>query len=218
VILADGTIVDLGCQTAGKWAVEKEGDWAVAATAPTKGLLVLRRTTQETRNVRPLAYNDYAIADIKSHQMTSDLLLRGKLRAGSPVLAEGARVVCSEVQAVGQKTWKLQCWNLPDGEAVTLADELADFRVARGSLSSARVIAERWDYHRGNLLEKSPDLLSSMIVDLRSGKQFAAMKPRPQRDYPSGEIRDRYFRLALSPNGELLAEGGDGVVTLQRLP
>jgi len=46
-----------------------------------------------------------------------------------------------------------------DGETVTLADELAEYRVARGSLSSPRVMPSA-GFHRGNLLEKSPELLS----------------------------------------------------------
>lgn len=68
-----------------------------------------------------------------------------------------------------------------------------------------------------DLLKEVPDMLSLIVVDLRSGRQIASVKPRSQRDYPSGNIWDRYFQYALSPNGEFLAEGGDGTLRLYQI-
>jgi hypothetical protein len=69
-----------------------------------------------------------------------------------------------------------------------------------------------------DLLKEVPDMLSLIVVDLRSGRQIASLKPRQQRDYSSGGIWNRYFQWALSPSGDFLAEGGDGALSLYQHP
>jgi hypothetical protein len=84
----------------------------------------------------------------------------------------------------------------------------------RASRSSPRVVAERWGYHSLDLLKEVPDMLSLIVVDLRSGRRIASVKPRPPRNYSSGGIWDGYFQYAVSPDGGFLTEGGDGTLKL----
>jgi hypothetical protein len=99
---------------------------------------------------------------------------------------------------------------------------LADYRMTSSSSSSPRVVAERWGAHVLERIlpnEGSGKILSLIVVDLRSGRRIATLKPQLQHGNVSsrGQL-DQYFRDALSPNGDLLAEGGDGMLRLYRLP
>lgn len=126
-------------------------------------------------------------------------------------------MLCSELTPAGGYKSDLRCWNLPDGEVIPLASELRGYRITQASRSSPRVVAERWGYHSLNLWKEVPEMLGIIIADLRSGRQIASLKPRQQQESYSIQ-GDRYFQCALSPRGDLLAEGGDGVLTLYQLP
>jgi dipeptidyl aminopeptidase/acylaminoacyl peptidase len=217
VILDDRTMVDLACQPIEKWAVEDEGTWFVAGTVPAKAWVLLRQTTRKI-NGRMVPFNDYAIADLNSHRVTSDSLWHGLLQDTGLIVAEGADAVCSELLAAGEYKSENRCWNLPSGEVLSRPPAFAKYRMTGGSLLSSRVVAERWGYHRLDFFGEVPDMLSLMVLDIRSGRRIASLKPRRQRGGSSTSFRDSYFHCALSPNGELLAEGGDGVVTLEQLP
>jgi hypothetical protein len=221
VILPDRTVTDLVCQPIEKWAID--GDRSVAGTLPLKGLMLLRQTIRTTLDGRAFWYNNYAIADIGARKMTSRLLLQDDGRDFGTILADGPAAVCSELLAPGKSTqWVHRCWSLPGGEDLPLTAELADYRVISSSSSSPRVVAERWGSHfleRILPIESSGEILSLIVVDLRSGRQIATLNPQLQHGNVSSRgLVDQYFRDALSPNGDLLAEGGDGILRLYRLP
>ena len=123
---------------------------------------------------------------------------------------------CSQLTPTRGYKSELHCWNLPDGQAIPLASELRSYGIIQASRSSPRAIAERMGYHAFTIFKEVPELLSLMVVDLRSGKRIAPLKPRPQQGAYTIQ-GDRYFQHALSPRGDLLAEGGDGSLTLYRL-
>lgn len=112
----------------------------------------------------------------------------------------------------------LHCWKIPGGEVIPLARDLADYRVTQASRASPRVIAERWGSHWWELFDEIGYMASRIVMELPSGSQIASLKPRPQHDASSPGFDERYFKCALSPTGGLLAEGGDGDLTLDRLP
>jgi hypothetical protein len=115
--------------------------------------------------------------------------------------------------------WALECWNLPEGSAMRIASALADYTMTRASSNSPVVVAERWGYHVWNPFREVPDYLSLIVMDLRSGRRLASLKPGMQHgNYASRtNIRNWYFQYALSPDGDLLAEGGDGELRLFQL-
>jgi len=80
---------------------------------------------------------------------------------------------------------------------MSLAPNLKDYTVTQASRLSPRVIAE----HR----ESTGHVRRRIVVDLRSGRQIASFKTLGSR-------------CALSPDGDFLAEGGDGSLTLYQLP
>jgi WD40 repeat protein len=215
VIRGDRTTTDLSCRPLGTWEIE--GKWAVRATAPAKGWMLLAQSVQRTIDGKTLSYKNYAIADRDSHALTSGIFLADSY--GDADIAPGAAAVCSSVIHPGQDKPALRCWNLPDGGVLPNTNELADYVITRASIDSPVVVAERWGYHALNLLKIIPDKLNVIVVDVRSGHRLASLKPRTQHgDYVSkSDIRSQYFQYALSPKGDLLAEGGDGELRLFQL-
>jgi hypothetical protein len=179
--------------------------------------MLLRKSVDRTVNGRVFLFNEYAIADRDSQRLTSGMLLRAAYQDSNTIMAQGAAAVCSALAPAGRYKSVLRCWNLPDGEVIPLAHELTEYRVTQASRSSPRVVAERWGYHSSELLKEVPDMLTLIVVDLRTGRQIASLKPRAQHEYSSGGIWDRCFQYALSPGGDFLAEGGDGTLRLYQV-
>jgi hypothetical protein len=93
-----------------------------------------------------------------------------------------------------------------------------DYRVTQASRSSPRIIAERWESHWWELFDEIGFMASRIVLELPSGRQIASLNSRPQHERSSPLVDDMYFKCALSPTGDLLAEGGDGLLRLYRLP
>jgi hypothetical protein len=215
VIRADRTVTDLGCQPIETWRMT--GNWYVAGTVPTRGWMLLGQSTERTVNGKTLRFPEYAIADRDSHTFTAGPLLRAAYQDRNTLMAEGARAFCSQLTPGGGYKPMLRCWKLPGGELFPLASELKNYGITQAAYSSPRVIAEEWGYHAFDFEKEVPDILRVIVVDLFPARRVASLKPRTQREYFSLQ-GDRYYRYALSPKGELLAEGGDGVLSLFRLP
>lgn len=215
VILFNRTITDLFCRPVDKWTIE--WGWNVEDTIPEKGWMLLRESvTRTTANGRTFSFPDYAIADRDSHRLTSGPLVRAATFSGNTMMAPGAGAVCSSL--VPEGPFVLHCWKLPGGEVIPLASDLADYRVTQSSRASPRVIAERWGSHWWELFDEIGYMASQIVLELPSGRKIASLDPRPQHQSSLPSEEDRYFKCALSSNGDLVAEGGDGSLSLYRLP
>ncbi len=215
VILFNRTIADLSCRPVDKWTIA--GDWYVEDTIPEKGWMLLRESvTRTSANGRTFSFPDYAIADRDSHRLTSGLLVQADAWSGGTIMAPGAGAVCSSLVPEGRSV--LHCWKLPGGEVIPLAPDLTDYRVTQSSRASPRVIAERWGSHWWELFDEIGHMSSQIVLELPSGRSIASLVPRPQHQSSLPFVEDRYFKCALSPNGDVVAEGGDGSLRLYRLP
>jgi hypothetical protein len=217
VIRSDRTVTDLSCHPLGMWETDKK--WAVAGTVPAKGWILLRQSFQRTIDGKTLPFNNYAIADRDSHALTSGIFLADSFGDANTIVVPGASAFCASVTHPGRSDWTLGCWNLPDANAIHIATDLANHIVTRASASSPVVVAERWGYSWLNLLKITPEKLEGSLVNIRSGRRLASLKPHMQHgNYASqSSIRNWYFQDALSPGGDLLAEGGDGELRLFQL-
>jgi hypothetical protein len=169
--------------------------------------MLLRQPLKPTANGVTFPFDDYAIADRDSYRLTSGMLVQDRWDSNT-MMAPGAGALCSGLSP-------LHCWNLPGGEVIPLAPSLADYVVSQASRSSRRVIAERWAFRWWDVTHEVPFMSSRIVVDLRSGRRIASLKPREQPGYrPLDFGGDSYFKCALSSAGDLLAEGGDGSLTL----
>jgi WD40 repeat protein len=210
VIRSNRLTKDLSCRPLGRW--QSKENWAVAATAPSNGWMILQQSFQRAIDGKTLAYSNYAIADRDSTTLTSGIFLPDSYGNVDLQMVPGAAAVCASKGT-------LKCWTLPGGSPIIIATDLADHVVTRVSSNSPVVIAERWGFSAWNLLKITPEKLDLIVVDIRSGRRLGSVKPRTQHgNYASqSNIRNWYFQYALSPNGDFLAEGGDGELRLFQL-
>jgi hypothetical protein len=215
VILFNRTIADLSCRPVDTWTIA--GDWYVEDTIPEKGLMLLRESVARTgANGKTFPFPDYAIADRYSHQLTSGLLVQFAAWSDSTMIAPGAGAVCSSLIPAGRSV--LHCWKLPGGEVIPLAPELTGYHVTQASRASPRVIAEEWGSHWWELFDEVGYMARRIVLELPSGRKIASLDPRQQHESSLPSVHDGYSKCALSPAGDLLAEGGDGSLRLYRLP
>ena len=208
-------MADLFCRPVGKWTIA--GDWYVEDAIPERGWMLLRESvTRTSANGRTFSFLDYAIADSGSRRLTSGLLVQAAARSGNTMMAPGAGAVCSSLVPEGRSV--LHCWKLPGGEVIPLARDLTDYRVTQTSRFSPRVIAERWGSHWWELFDEIGYMASRIVLELPSGRKIASLNPHPQHESSLPSVHDGYSKCALSPAGDLLAEGGDGSLRLYRLP
>jgi hypothetical protein len=215
LIRGDRTTTDLACRPLETWQAESK--WYVAGTEPTKGWVVLRQWAQRTAsNGSTQPYNSYAIGNRDSHALTSGLFLMDTF-GDNTVVAPGASAVCSTVDHPGQNKPTPGCWNMPNGNAIPVATELKDYMITRASAASAVVVAERPKYDFwGSFFGEIPDYFNLIVFDIRSDHRLASLKA-PRQHAASSNLSNWFFCYALSPNGDLLAEGGDGHVRLLQL-
>ena len=215
LIRLDRTIANQFCRTTGR--SEVESGWTIAGSIPEHGWLLLQQLyTIQAENGRTVRLSNYSMADLKSGKLTSALLLPAGYSATTVTLAEGAAAFCSQLQRLGDFKWELRCWTFPGGEVIPIAPRLKGYNVVQGSLYTPRVIAERWV---APFFSESPGELRNVIVlDIHFGREIASMKASRQHDVITGRGRDSWFSYALSPDGTVLAEGGNGAITFYRVP
>lgn len=116
------------------------------------------------------------------------------------------------------------------GQNIRLPKPMRHCAIAQASTSSARVIAEKWESAHSPWWEMvlfwwfpaDPGAVPAlprvrMVFDLRSGQEISVWKPRIQKT-TSPFTTDHPWHCALSADGRLLAESGDGIVGLYQLP
>ena len=134
VVRSNRVTEDLSCRPLGTW--KSKGNWAVAATVPSKGWMILQQSFQRAIDGKTLAYSNYAIADRDSTTLTSGIFLSDSYGDVDLKMVPGAAAVCASKGT-------LSCWNLPGGSATRIATDLAGHVVTRVSSNSPVVIAER---------------------------------------------------------------------------
>jgi hypothetical protein len=212
VVLRSGEILDLACRHVGKWQLEPT--WYIGAVAASKGWVLLEHS--EGQGSKTVC--EYSIMDRASHCALNGWTTR-KLPCGVSRMAEGAEALCTDGE-------RLHCWAINGGKEIPVPRQVRGYRLNQAATSSARVIAEKWEYDRGPWW----DLLLTwrvpvdwpvlprrrVVFDLRSGNRISSWRPRIQ-DSTNPFIEGRPYHCALSANGEFLAESGDGRLELYRL-
>jgi hypothetical protein len=216
-----GEILDMACKQVGKWQLEPT--WKIGAVAASKGWVLLWHTKGQEPNI----VCEYSILDRASHEAPSGWSGR-KLPCGAGMtLVVGAEAVCSRLVGGNISKGELNCWAINGGEKIPVPKQFRGYELNQTAPSSARVIAEKWEYDRNpwwdSLLTwwvpvpgSSPLPRRRVVFDLRSGNLVSSWKARIQ-DSRSPYIMDHPYHCVLSTSGEFLAESGDGGLELYRL-
>ncbi len=73
-----------------------------------------------------------------------------------------------------------------------------------------RIYFEGWETEMGSLKRW-------VVWDFGTGKEIASLKPKWQSDGVGGHEMKEPFRLAISPDGQYVAEGGSGILHLYKV-
>jgi hypothetical protein len=216
-----GVMLDMACKPVDKWQLEPT--WQIGGVAASRGWVLL----SHVKGQYPKTACEYAIMDRASRLASSGWPGR-KLPCGSGMmLVVGAEAVCSSVDGGNRTKGKLHCWAINGGKEIPVPKQARGYVLNQAATSSARVVAEKWEYDRDPWWESLlfwwvPYPGSSAlprrraVFDLLSGNWISSWKPRIQ-DSTSPDVEDHPYHCALSANGEFFAESGDGGLELYRL-
>jgi hypothetical protein len=218
VVRWTGEILDLDCKQVGTWPMEST--WHIGAVADTKGWVLLYQTEGQPQNFTC----QYSIVDSSSHEVLNGWPTRKmSWPCGKPVMAIGADAVCF----TGFSN-KLYCREINSEREITAPKQIRDYILRQAATASPRMIVEKWESDRDpwwallfTWLVPTPDSPAlprrRLVVDLRSGSVVSSWKPLIQNS-TSPHVEDWPYHCAISANGDLLAESGNGGLELFRLP
>ena len=206
-----GEILDISCRCVGTW--HSQLGWQIAGAAASKGWVLLDHSEGQARALTC----QYSIMDRDSQRTLTGWPTR-KSPCAHTILAAGAEALCFD-------NGGLHCRAINGGKGIHLPGQVRGYRLNQAAISSPRVIAEKWTIDRGPwwslpLVFWIPAPLppplprERTVFDLRSGKLTASWNVRMPR---STSPYFQNYLCALSANGELLAESGDGMLELYRL-
>jgi WD40 repeat protein len=214
-----GEILDLRCKPTGTWPLAPA--WLIIDVVASKGWILLSHCEGQS----PKKFYRYLLLDRTSRRaLTGWPMRRVPYPSSVATLAGGAEAFCFEFHDQNDfKHERLICREIEGDTKIPVSKPLCSYRLSEAAFSSTRVVAENWeemDHHWWEMFaltvggHKLP--VQRGIFDLRSGKLISSWKPRIQ-DSRSPYITDHPYQCALSPNGDFLAEGGNGGVELYRL-
>lgn len=202
VVRWNGDILDLACQHVRNWQLDPT--WRIRAVAPSRGWILLSGSN---------AACEYLVMDRASGRVLSGWAR--KSACPNMVLAEGAEAVCFNVDGDNITNRTLHCRTVDGGQEISVPKKVRDYVLNLAPASSTRVAADQWKYPR--FAFEAPALPRSRVIfDLHAGNVISSWKPRIQHS-TSPSIEDWPYRCALSANGKLVAESGDGSLELYRL-
>jgi hypothetical protein len=109
-----------------------------------------------------------------------------------------------------------KCWNVSDGKEIRLGHGIGGYTFTNPASDSPRAIAERW-VSPGFFCVECPIKFDRRAVwDFGARRLVASWKPNTQAWNSVHRVAEP-DRCALSPDGQFVAEGGDGIVRLYRL-
>jgi len=198
-----------GSDCAFRTAVKEWKNWALADFSPERGLLMLQQD------------GDTLLVDWSTRQTVH----RWSHPAAGETpwhFANNGQLECSEGRAEG-----LQCWDTDTGAQTAksrtahCADTLASAITQPIFVCSHRQITEPADDDAATKVsdDHASFLVNNLVVETSNGRQVATWRRMKQTITRSGETvaETPDFALGLSADGQYLAEGGDGKLTLYRV-
>jgi hypothetical protein len=203
------------CQATGAWEVP--GKWAIVDVSPDRGLLSVAKIVGFPNKAEDL------IADPLARRIVQRW--SGARQPGGQ-FADRGRAICSGSDAGAADRAPVTCWEADSGKKIGEAPTINGGDPIAPALHVGRVVAS--DYRRRKTpfsYEYTEIFKRRVLWDFRAGREVVSWRPRfqtwdfqldPDPSKPSKHV-DEPFRFALSPDGEYVAEGGNGRVYLYKV-
>jgi hypothetical protein len=198
------------CEEQEKWEVKEE--WHIRDVSTDRGLLSVSRIVALPNTLENL------IVDVSSRKV----LHRWRGDEASGEFADGGKAICNGSDVETADRAPVTCWEVDTGVKIAVAPTVSGGFPIRSSLHASRIVAS--DYRRRKIPfsnEYSSALKCRVVWDFRTGKEIASWNP----DFQSYRFRaisppkqvNEPFRFAISPDGQYVLEGGNGILRLYRI-
>ena len=203
---------DAACQDDGTWEIPY--GWYISDASADRGLLCLllisppgvRPGQPETLEVLVASPSDRTFI----HRWSIPAVHLGLL------FADSGKVLCG--LAGTAKHGSARCWSVDTGKEVAATKGLNIHQPMRTALHAQRAILSHygWGIDWEDFRTKTGALKKRVIWDFGTGRELASWKPKWQRLGSADELEEPY-KFAISPDGNYVLEGGDGVLTLYKI-
>ena len=200
----------------GNWEVPEE--WSIRDVSADRGLLSVSRIVQLPHTMESL------IVDSVSRKV----LRRSASGENAPQgdFADYGRAICDGSDADAADRAPVSCWEVDTGEKIGEAPTINGGDPIGTAQHASRIVAS--DYRREKIpvsRDSREDFRRRVIWDFRTGKELVSWRPNfqswdfqlfvdPQKPL---EHVSQPFRFAISPDGQYIAEGGDGSIHLYKI-
>jgi WD40 repeat protein len=196
-------LFNANCDAIGSWKIE--GKWELTDGSPDRHLLLAESDTPKEIDV--------LVLDPTRRKVVRRWQVAGT--SGSwPLFADRGNAVCATA-GTGRKG-EVHCWDVEGDREIREASPGNPHKPMAASLHAQRLILsdynwridfERWESEVGSLAKR-------LVWDFGTGKELVSWRPRYQDNSPG--FKEPYG-FAVSPDGSMVAEAGDGNVILYRI-
>jgi hypothetical protein len=203
------------CEPLAAW--DESGEWAIADVSLDRGFLSVVKTVGFPNKAEDL------IADPTARKIVRQW--SGPTQPGG-WFADSGRAICGGGDVEAADRVPVTCWEVDSGGRIAQAPTINGGEPIASAVHASRIVAS--DYHRRRSLlsaEYTEVLRRRVVWDFRAGRELVSWRPQWQtwdlhlywdESKPPLHISEPY-RFAISPDGEYIAEGGDGKVHLYRI-
>jgi hypothetical protein len=207
-------IFDKSCEVVGKWMVSE--DWKILGVSPDGRLMLAARGTSKE-------VSEYLV--INPHE---EKIVRRWSNKEIPgiydlLFANHGEDICGGASAGGPEKIGPQCWSVASGKSIGEARTVGGGAPIAAANRTNRLVVSDYQSRPMFLVagETVEILKRSVVWDFSTGKEVLSWSP-PSQTYQFSELRPpklikEPFRFGISPDGNFIVEGGNGVVKLYRI-
>lgn len=211
-------VLDAACLFGSTWRVPD--DWDLQDISPDRRLLCVSR--RDPYRDRPA---EFLVVDAISQSILRSWPISVIHSDSEPIFADGGRVVCGGEGVSDPKPTPLRCWDVESGKQVAEASMINGGLPFAAAAHATRIVASD-NIHVSLPLSHFPDdygevLRRRVIWDFKSGQVLASWHPESQayklRDTVPPTPVKQTVKFAISPDGQYIVEGGNGILRLWRV-
>jgi hypothetical protein len=199
---------DSECKPQGQWEVTEA--WQIHDVSIERGLVAM---------TRKLGFNTYTF-------LTVDPIARKIIRRWSAdngnmgSFADGGKVMCRGGDVIGKGKAPSICWDVDTGNKIGQPPTINGGDPMVTAAHSSRIVASsNRRVRRPFFSDNVGTVVDRQVVwDFRSGEELVSWRPKSQSYIDVNNERvEEPFQFTISPDGEYIAEGGNGIVRLYKI-